>query len=476
MQEANALAGADQVDLGVGVHELSIDGADEDEAATGDLDLTDDLTIAGANAYLSIIDANGVDRVLDQLAAADTPLELTLRDLTITGGDTTSSGGGLRYSSGVDAERIIVTGNSAQFGDGGLAASDTPFDEPALDLRVSIVSLNSALDGGGIDAGFSPALSVELSILIANTALGEGGAVSFSGPDGDAPFQFDLVTVYGNSAAGSGLPRGGGSAAAAAWSWIRAGSATISWASGALPRPTPVALAAACSPAECESTITNTTIEGNLAADGGGLGINGEVAISHATIARNGAEARGGALYRFGGGSQTSLQNTIIAENSPANCTGLLPTSLGHNLGGDPSCTLAAGGDSEDVDPQLGALGNYGGPTRAIPPLPDSVAIEGGTDAGFDVDQRGIARPQLAQFDIGAVELQGRRARQQYTGGFTSNPHSCDLDRNARVDFADLDRLIASFPVTGGHFHGNASNVCGRASRAAPTPVARPWR
>ena len=53
-----------------GVHELSIAGADEDEAATGDLDVTDDLTIAGANAYLSIVDANGVDRVMDQLAAA----------------------------------------------------------------------------------------------------------------------------------------------------------------------------------------------------------------------------------------------------------------------------------------------------------------------------------------------------------------------------------------------------------------------
>ena len=457
MQEANALAGADQVDLGVGVHELAIDGADEDEAATGDLDVTDDLTIAGANAYLSIIDANGVDRVLDQLAAAETPLELTLRDLTITGGDTTSSGGGLRYSSSVDAERIIVTGNSAQFGGGGLAASDTPFDEPALDLRVSIVSLNSALDGGGIDAGFSPALSVELSILVANTALGEGGAVSFSGPDGDAPFQFDLVTVYGNSAAGSGLPRGGG---------IRSGSSLVldqSWIGHNLlgfwgaPAPDPGGIGGGLFVSGSESTITNTTIEGNLAADGGGLGINGEVAIYHATIARNGAEARGGALYRFGGGSQTSLQNTIIAENSPANCTGLLPTSLGHNLGGDPSCTLAAGGDSEDIDPQLGALGNYGGPTRAIPPLPDSVAIEGGTDAGIDVDQRGVPRPQLAQFDIGAVELQGRRARQQYTGGFTSNPHPCDLDRNARVDFADLDRLIASFPVTGGHFRGNAT-------------------
>ena len=102
------------------------------------------------------------------------------------------------------------------------------------------------------------------------------------------------------------------------------------------------------------------------------------------------------------------------------------------------------------------SLGYYGGPTRAIPPLPESVAIEGGIDAGIDVDQRGIGRPQLAQFDIGALELQERRARQRYTGGFTTNPHRCDLDRNGRVDFADLDRLIASFPVVGGNFRGNA--------------------
>ena len=67
IQEANALAGPDEVMLAIGVHGLTINGANEDAAATGDLDVTDDLTISGSNAYLAVIDANGVDRVLDQI-------------------------------------------------------------------------------------------------------------------------------------------------------------------------------------------------------------------------------------------------------------------------------------------------------------------------------------------------------------------------------------------------------------------------
>jgi hypothetical protein len=57
------------------------------------------------------------------------------------------------------------------------------------------------------------------------------------------------------------------------------------------------------------------------------------------------------------------------------------------------------------------------------------------------------------------VELQERRAREKHTGGFTSDPHSCDLDRNGRVDFADLDRLIASFAVAGGRFRGDRGDA-----------------
>ena len=92
-----------------------------------------------------------------------------------------------------------------------------------------------------------------------------------------------------------------------------------------------------------------------------------------------------------------------------------------------------------------------------MPPKPDlGWLIDAGYDAGVAFDQRGVARPQLLAPDVGAVELEGRRLEPRYTGGFTANAHGCDLDRNGRVDFADLDRVIASFRVAGGSYRGTA--------------------
>ena len=59
---------------------LTIDGAGEDQGATGDLDLGGgDLLITGAGQGQTMIDANGIDRVFDVLGAA-----VELRDLEIT--------------------------------------------------------------------------------------------------------------------------------------------------------------------------------------------------------------------------------------------------------------------------------------------------------------------------------------------------------------------------------------------------------
>lgn len=445
IQEANALAGPDQVTLAAGVHELSLAGADEDQGATGDLDVLDDLTIAGANAYLAVIDANGIDRVLDQ-APDGPPGTLILRDLTLRGGDVAGRGGGLRHAYAVDAARIIVTGNRADAG-GGLATADE--GAPALDLGESIVSLNTAADGGGIDAADALVSSVDLTIIVGNSAANRGGGVRFAGPLSDDPMLLDRLTVYGNNVHGGRDPRGGGvygdGPLALDQSWI---GHNLVGAWGSAPdgkgRGGGVYLAA-----RDRSSMTNTTIEGNLAAAAGAIGTQGIVDVTHVTIARN-ASTRGGALHAYGAGV-FYLANTIIGENTPANCSGTLPFWAGNNLETtNESCLL----DWYTMAVQLDALGYYGGPTRTIPPLPGSGAIEGGLDAGIDVDQRGVARPQLAQFDLGAVEMQDGRARQKYTGGFSSRPHRCDLDRNGRVDFADLDRLIVGFGTGSG---GNAT-------------------
>jgi hypothetical protein len=59
---ANAHGGADEVDVPAGTYTLTLAGRAEDAAATGDLDVTDDLTIVGTNNATTIVDANGIDR------------------------------------------------------------------------------------------------------------------------------------------------------------------------------------------------------------------------------------------------------------------------------------------------------------------------------------------------------------------------------------------------------------------------------
>lgn len=81
IMETNALAGDDEITLPAGTYTLSIGGTGEDAAATGDLDITDNLTIIGASASQTIINADGIDRVLHVISGT-----LDLEQLTVKGG------------------------------------------------------------------------------------------------------------------------------------------------------------------------------------------------------------------------------------------------------------------------------------------------------------------------------------------------------------------------------------------------------
>ncbi len=180
VQETNALAGADQIDAR-GRRPRALDPrAHEDAAATGDLDITDDLTIAGANAYLSVIDANGIDRVIDQLAAA-APLDLTLRDLTISGGDTDGKWRGRCVTTArFDAERNHRHPKRAQFRDWRRSrrVGHRHFDEPALDpecLDRQPERRRSTAPAESMSGNSQRRFRSSCSIVIANTAGNSGG-------------------------------------------------------------------------------------------------------------------------------------------------------------------------------------------------------------------------------------------------------------------------------------------------------------
>jgi PKD repeat protein len=83
--------------------------------------------------------------------------------------------------------------------------------------------------------------------------------------------------------------------------------------------------------------------------------------------------------------------------------------------------------------PNLAALGNYGGRTQTLPPLPGSRAIAAGSvDANtFATDQRGYPRLQGRYIDIGAVELP--------TIQFTANPTNTPVDLPIQLNCTNVD-------------------------------------
>ena len=96
IQEANAHAGPDTVSLPAGTFVLTRTGASENSAFTGDLDLRDTITVAGAGRDLTLIDGNLSDRVFEIFpAVTNAPMTATLSALTLRRGGNVSTGCGM---------------------------------------------------------------------------------------------------------------------------------------------------------------------------------------------------------------------------------------------------------------------------------------------------------------------------------------------------------------------------------------------
>ena len=81
---ANATAGPDSVNIPAGIYQVSIPGTAEDGAATGDIDINDDVTITGAGAANTVVqavggqDGYGTDRIFQIRFGSSSVSGLTL--------------------------------------------------------------------------------------------------------------------------------------------------------------------------------------------------------------------------------------------------------------------------------------------------------------------------------------------------------------------------------------------------------------
>jgi hypothetical protein len=320
------------------------------------------ISLVGAGAAATIIDANQIDRVM----MIDLGRTVNVTGVTLRNGYT-GYGGGIFSDGTLTVSHSTISGNRAGGSGGGI------FSRGPLTVSHSTISGNQAGgSGGGIDSN-SP-LTVSHSTISGNRAFLLGGGIHSNGP-----LTVSHSTISGNRAGTSG----GG---------------IVNYQS--------------------LLTLTNSTISLNAAdRDGGGVYAWGSVYVYNSSIVFNEADADAdpdggtGAGVYIVTGAAVNLLNTLVAGNNVSgapvyvDCTGIL-SAYGRNLFGNPaSCTIVNGLGSEYATLNslslLGPLQDNGGPTQTHALLPGSNAIDGGDPAagcvGWDTlplttDQRGADR------------------------------------------------------------------------------------
>ncbi|MGI8551162.1 MAG: choice-of-anchor Q domain-containing protein, partial [Dehalococcoidia bacterium] len=244
------------------------------------------------------------------------------------------------YGSLTLSNSTIAGGNVNRLNGGGIWSNGT------LTVGNSTITGNTAASGGGIWSNGT--LTVGNSTITGNTAEFGGGIENYLG----------TLTLNNSTISGNTAGHGGGI--------DTAGEAT-----------------------QGSMTITSSTIAGNHASTAGG-GINSQrfaaMTIIASTISGNSAPAGAGAGIDRSSSvppAPLTLGNSIVARNSSLDCKGAVTNDQGFNVDGDGSCGLAsAKHDLPSTDPQLGPLGNNGGPTQTLALLSGSPAIDaGGTPA-----------------------------------------------------------------------------------------------
>jgi hypothetical protein len=159
--------------------------------------------------------------------------------------------------------------------------------------------------------------------------------------------------------------------------------------------------------------MQNCTFAGNTATLGfGGAVLNNSgvtLTVLHCTFIGNSSPSGGGDICNIS--SQLNLNNSILAASTPDdiyNPSGSTNTASGSNIVQvlDNLGTLIGANTIFAANPQLAPLGNHGGPTPTMPPLPGSPAIDAAPSTTLLTDQRGYPRVVGPAPDIGAAEFQ----------------------------------------------------------------------
>ena len=314
---ANGAAGADMITFGSNfTHQLTIAGANENTASTGDLDVTQALTVVGNGSANTILQAgtttaNGIDKIMSINPAFTLAFATSISGVTMQFGRNPSGFTGDGFGGAFDWEGtgtgtlvvsgVIVTNNRTTDGDGGgititnstPGVGNTSYTNTTLSGNVPARIGAASPVGGGIFAGTATHFAMSNVTISGNNVngsagAGEGGGIFTFGPSG----AFGTSTISNATISGNAAPNFGGGIRTAQIITFTAPLTFSSNTSGSL-----------------GGALWNSVGAGNT------------TTISKATFSGNSATTNGGAIYNFTGNLNVSFSR--FAGNTGGGSTGL---------------------------------------------------------------------------------------------------------------------------------------------------------
>lgn len=286
VQAADNLGGSSTISVAAGTYTLTIASTGADDSSTGDLDINANvsLTVTGAGAASTVINANHLDRAF----AVQEHASLAISGVTVEHGVASESGsstnstskynGGAFYNDGsLSIDDSSLVGNYS-WDNGGAVYSDS--DATATSITNSTASGNTADDPGGVVYVSAGTVNLANDDFNDNSANDTGGVLHDSGGT--------TVNISGTTISDTGSGDDGGAI------YLAVSGATM---------------------------ISDSTIEGSQNDDDNGGALyadtGGSISIDDSTFADNSSgDETGGAIYTDGSTTLTITGSTFEGNSS----------------------------------------------------------------------------------------------------------------------------------------------------------------
>ena len=431
---SNTCSGTQTIEIPAGGYTLTIPGINEEAAATGDLDLTDDVTIVG-------IAAPSIHGNIDRAFHIHPGVTANFDHIWLADG-TAIHGGALANEGTLIANNFTCNYNTAELPPGGMgdAVGGCIYNLGTVEIFYGQFLANNAKLGGAIYNETNAVFSSISSDYTGNTAEQHGGAIlngldatlTINGGDyrlneagshggaiwNNGSFTAGNLTFEENTAAynGGAVYNWASGATIFENAWLTLNSADQGgglfnsegmvhlYRSGVTDNTASIG-GGLYNQGPAPSTgmlLKNVTVSSNTATSGLGAGVysDSNFDFRFITIANNSGEG-----LRIDGGAEIKLRSSALSNNTGGDCGGITPDSLDYNIVSDGTCALIGLHDLLATDPLLEPLAHLGGraPSHALGV--GSPALDSGVpDLCIANDQINTPRPQGPWCDRGAIE------------------------------------------------------------------------